>query len=70
MYANGGGFVIKSRFKDYFAIARIACPKVQVGQPRCWESLSFWQKQKGVMKSLKHVPMLNQIVLHWSTMYL
>ena len=35
MYANGGGFVIKSRFKDYFAIARIACPKVQVGQPRC-----------------------------------
>ena len=34
MYANGGGFVSKSGFKDYFAIARIACPKVQVGQPK------------------------------------
>ena len=25
--ANGGGFVSKSKFKEYFATARIACPK-------------------------------------------
>ena len=34
IYANGGRFVSKSRFKDYFATARIASPKVQVGQPK------------------------------------
>ena len=52
--ANGGGFVSKSRLKDYFATARIACPKVQVGQPKSWESLPFWQTLKRVMKSPKY----------------
>ena len=46
MYANGGGFLSKSKFKDYFATERIASPKVQVGQPKGWESLPFWQTFK------------------------
>ena len=59
--ANSGGFVSKSRFKDYFATARIACPKVQVGQPKSWESLPFWQTLKRVMKSPKYFNWLSKL---------
>ena len=46
IYANGGLFVSTSRFKDYFATAQIASPKVQVGQPKRWESLLLANSQK------------------------